>query len=169
MPPRTWYRIVGRQREARDVVLRSRAGRFHDDAEAEPTTYGADSLMTAWREVTAGLGTVPANPQAFRAYRITLMGAKLADLRKSEEQVRQHITEAELLGDPPPAKLKEVSRRLRQPSTGYHGIVYRSVRNAPDGTCAALFLDRADERIALESVSDEEWTAFLRDARLPAG
>lgn len=168
MPPRTWYRIVGRQREARGEVLRSRGGRFHDDGEAEPTTYGADSLMTAWREVTAGLGTVPANPQAFRAYRITVVGAKLADLRKPEEQVRQRITAAELLGDPPPAKLKEVSRRLRQPSAGYHGVLYRSVRNAPDGACVALFLDRADELIALEPVSDGEWAAFLRDAGLSA-
>ncbi len=43
-------------------------------------TYAADSLHTAWREVTAHLG-VPANPRAFRAWRVTVSAARLVDLR----------------------------------------------------------------------------------------
>lgn len=162
MASKVWYRIVGRQRTGRDDVLKSTGGRFHDNPEAEPTSYLADSLTTAWREVTAGLGRVPPAPEAFRAYRVRLAGARLADLRAPLEQARHLVTEAELAEDPAPPKLRELSRKLRQRGSRLHGLIYRSVRNPPDGVCLALFLERADELIALEPVEADEWKAFLR-------
>lgn len=158
----TWYRIVVKRRTTREEILRSQRGRFHDDPEAEPTSYLADSLTTAWREVTAGLGAVPGNLEAFHAWRVTLSGVKLADLRDPEERARHQITEAALLADPPSPRAKEVARSVRR--RGYHGMIYQSVRNKPGGVCLVLFLDRAGERIELEAVSAEEWKHFARGA-----
>jgi RES domain-containing protein len=157
---------VGRQRKTRDKVLASTPGRFHDDPATEPTSYLADSLLTAWREVTAVFGGIPGDPKAFRAWRVTVAGARLADLRDPEEQARQQVTEAELLADPPPPRCMEVARKLRQPKAGYHGMIYQSVRNQPDGVCAVLFLDRAEGLIALEPLGDEEWEEFVRQAAM---
>ena len=158
-----WYRIVGKHRTARDEILKSNWGRFHDDPEMEPTSYLADSLATAWREVTARFGEVPADPRAFHAWRVTVPEAKLADLRESEELVRHQVTTAQILVDPPPPQCKALARRLRQQETGYHGLVYQSVRNRPGGICVALFLERVSELIVLEAVEDEEWGRFIAD------
>jgi len=98
----SWYRIVEKKRTTRDEVLKSRWGRFHADPETESTSYLADSLLTAWLEVTARIGVVPANPDAFRAWRVTVVKVKLSDLRDPEELARHEITEVELLADPLP-------------------------------------------------------------------
>ena len=158
-----WYRIVGKHRIARDEVLKSSWGRFHDDPEIEPTCYLADSLTTAWREVTARFGEVPADPKAFRAWRVTVSGANLADLTDPEEQSRHQVTGAQLWADPPPPQCKGLARKLRQQEPGFHGLVYQSVRNRPWGVCVALFLERANELIVLESVEDEEWGRFIAE------
>ena len=166
MSSASWYRIVEKKRTTRNEVLKSRWGRFHEDPETEPTSYLADSLLTAWREITARIGGVPANPDAFRAWRVTVAGVKLADLRDPEELARHRITEAKLLADPSPPQCKEIARRVRQQEAGYHGLVYPSARNRPGGVCVVLFLDRAGETIVLEPVGDEEWEQFVRDAGL---
>jgi len=158
-----WYRIVAKHRTARDEVLKSNWGRFHDDPEIEPTCYLADSLTTAWREVTARFGEVPADPKAFRAWRVTVSGANLADLIDPQEQSRHQVTGAQLLADPPPLGLKVVARKLRQQEARCHGLIYQSVRNRPGGVCVALFLERVSELIVLESVEDEEWGRFIAD------
>lgn len=59
------YRIVEKKRTTRDEVLKSRWGRFHEDPETEPTSYLADSLLTAWREVTRGSGGSRLIPMLF--------------------------------------------------------------------------------------------------------
>jgi RES domain-containing protein len=159
-----WYRIVGKNRTTREEILKSNWGRFHDDPEIEPTCYLADSLMTAWHEVTARFGEVPADPKAFRAWRVTMSGANLADLTDPEEQSRHQVTGVQLLADPPPLRLKVVARKLRQQEAGYHGLIYQSVRNRPGGVCVALFLERASELIALELLENEEWEQFVTDA-----
>ena len=156
-----WYRIVGKHRTARDEILKSNWGRFHDDPEIEPTSYLADSLMTAWREVTARFGEIPADPKAFRAWRVTVSGVNLADLTEPEEQSRHQVTGAQILVDPPPPQCKALARRLRQQEAGYHGLIYQSVRNRPGGICVALFLERVSEPIVLEPVEDEEWGRFI--------
>lgn len=164
MSSNLWYRIVGRQHGGATEILESKWGRFHEDPKAEPTSYMADSLLTAWREITARIGVVPIDPDAFRAWRVTLPeGAMLVDLRDPEERDHHQITEAELLADPPPPRCKDVARRLRQPETGYQGILYPSVRNRPQGVCAAVFLDRV-EGVSVEPVEDQEWERFVRDA-----
>ena len=158
-----WYRIVAKNRTTREEVLKSNWGRFHDDPEMEPTCYLADSLMTAWREVTARFGEVPADPGAFNAWRVTVPEAKLADLRESEELVHHQVTAAQILADPPPLGLKVVARKLRQQEARCQGLIYQSVRNRPGGVCVALFLERANELIVLEAVDDEEWRRFIAD------
>src|SRR3972149_7213373 len=124
-----WYRIVGKHRTARDEILKSNGGRFHYDPEMEPTSYLADSLKTAWREVTARFGEIPADPRAFHVWRVTVPGVRLADLREPEELVHHQVTTAQILADPPPLRLKVVARKLRQQEAGYHGLIYQSVRN----------------------------------------
>jgi RES domain-containing protein len=158
-----WYRIVAKHRTARDEVLKSNWGRFHDDPEIEPTCYLADSLMTAWREVTARFGEVPADHRAFHVWRVTVPGVRLADLREPEELVHHQVTRAQILADPPPLRLKVVARKLRQQEAAYHGLIYQSVRNRPGGVCVALFLERVSELIVLEAVEDEEWGRFIAD------
>ena len=158
-----WYRIVAKNRTTRDEVLKSNGGRFHDNPEMEPTSYLADSLATAWREVTARFGEVPADPRAFHAWRVTVPEAKLADLRESEELVHHQVTAAQILADPAPPQCRALARRLRQQETGYRGLIYQSVRNRPGGVCVALFLERANELIVLEAVEDEEWRRFIAD------
>ena len=145
--------------------MESKGGRFHDDPDTEPTTYLADSLLTAWREVSARFGEIPADPAAFRAWRVMVPNIRLADLRDPEEQARQHITQAELFGDPPPPQCKAVARRLRQSDIGYEGLIYGSVRNRPDGVCAVLFLERAGDVVEIEPV-DTEWAQVVIDAGL---
>lgn len=160
-----WYRVVAKNRSARQEVLESKWGRFHDDPETEPTMYLADSLLTAWREVAARLGEIPADPWAFRAWRVTVSGVNLADLTNPEEQSRHQVTGAQLLADPPPLRLKVVARKLRQQEAGYHGLIYESVRNRPDGVCMVLFLEHAGEVIEIEPI-DEKWAQFVVGAGL---
>ena len=158
-----WYRIVGKNRTTREEILKSNWGRFHDDPEMEPTSYLADSLKTAWREVTARFGEIPADPRAFHVWRVTVPRVRLADLREPEELVHHQVTTAQILVDPPPPQCKALARRLRQQETGYHGLVYQSVRTRPGGICVALFLERVSELIVLEAVEDEEWGRFIAD------
>lgn len=162
-----WYRIVGKPRVTRHEVLQSRSGRFHDDAERQPTSYVADSLQTAWREVAAAFGNVSPNPDAFRAWRVTLLSETvLVDLRDPVQQAELGITADELQGDPAPPSCKEVARKLRRKDDHPQGLIYRSVRHRPDGVCVVLFLELAEDVIVLEPVTDEEWDQFLRDAGL---
>lgn len=163
-----WYRVVGSRRRTKREVLRSGRGRFHDDPEREPTTYLADSLETAWLEVSAHAGEARLDPRAFRASRVTLTGRvarRLVDLRARDEQERYHIRQAELEADPAPESGKAVARRLRR--EGKAGIIYRSVRNRPDGVCAALFLEGIEAELGVEPAR-KEWERFIRMAP-PAG
>ena len=91
-----WYRVVIKTRTLRAEVLPSRAGRFHKHMETEPTTYAADTVETAWREVAAHLGSIPANPAAFRLYRLLVRNLRLVDLGNPRERKRYHITAEEL-------------------------------------------------------------------------
>ncbi len=162
MPSATWYRIVKRERATRDEVLRSRGGRFQGEPDEGPMTYMAESLRTAWREVTAHLG-VPANPRAFRAWRVTVTGPKLVDLREAAEQARFQITAQDLAAVPAPPACAAAADRVRRDREGYHGLIYPSVRNTPDGVCAVLFLERTDALIELEPVGEDEWERFARE------
>jgi RES domain-containing protein len=125
-------------------------------------TYVADSLRTAWREVTAHLG-VPANPHAFRAWRVTIPNARLVDLREGEAQTRFQIADQDLVAVPAPPVCTAAASQVRRAREGYHGLLYRSVRNPPDGVCAAVFLERTDAMIELEPVGDGEWEQFIRE------
>ncbi|HEV8663140.1 MAG TPA: RES family NAD+ phosphorylase [Candidatus Methylomirabilis sp.] len=162
MPSATWYRIVKRERATREDVLQSRGGRFQGEPEEGPMTYVADSLRTAWREVTAHLG-VPANPRAFRAWRVTLTGARLVDLRETDAQVRFQITAQDLAAVPAPPTCAATAGRVRRAREDYHGLIYPSVRNLPDGVCAVLFLERTEALIELEPVGEDEWERFIRE------
>ena len=162
MPSATWYRIVKRERTTRDEVLQSRGGRFQGERDDGPMTYVADSLRTAWREVTAHLG-VPANPRAFRAWRVTVTGARLVDLREAEERARFRITAQNLAAVPAPPTCAAAAGRVRRAREGYHGLIYPSVRNAPEGVCAVLFLERTEALIELDPVGEDEWERFMRE------
>src|SRR5262245_4466537 len=81
-----WYRVVIKTRTQRSEVLPSRAGRFHEHMDTESTTYAADTVETAWREIAAHLGNVPANPAAFRLYRLLARDLRLVDLGTSRER-----------------------------------------------------------------------------------
>ncbi len=162
MPSATWFRIVKRERATRDEVLQSRGGRFQGEPDEGPMTYVADSLQTAWREVTAHLG-VPANPRAFRAWRVTVAEARLVDLREGQERARFQITAQDLAALLAPPTCAATAARVRRAPEGYHGLIYPSVRNAPDGVCAVLFLERTDALIDLEPVGEDEWERFVRE------
>lgn len=146
-----WYRIVGRRRRTPEDALPSLQGRFHDQPAAEPTSYGAESLFTAWREVSAHFGAVPAKPNAFRGWKVTIdtTKCKLVDLRDRKELARFAITESELLADVASPKCREAARRIR--AAGFDGIIYQSVRN-PAGVCVALFLEHSAAAIRVEPV-----------------
>ncbi len=158
-----WYRVVIKTRIQRSEVLPSRAGRFHEHMETEPTTYAADTVETAWREIAAHLGSVPANPAAFRLYRLAAREFRLVDLSTARERKRYRITEAALRSDPPSPRCHEVAKAIRD--AGYDGIVYPSVRNPPDGRCVALFLEQVEDRLLLEP-ADQEWEHFIEQGRL---
>ena len=162
MPSAMWYRIVKRERATRDDVLRSRGGRFQGEPDEGPMTYVAESLRTAWREVTAHLG-MPANPRAFRAWRVTATGARLVDLREAAQQARFHITAHDLAAVPAPPTCATAAGRVRRDGEGYHGLIYPSVRNPPGGVCVVLFLERTDALIELETVGEDEWEGFARE------
>jgi RES domain-containing protein len=162
VPPATWYRIVKRDRATRDEVLRSRGGRFQGEPDEGPMTYVAQSVRTAWREVTAHLG-VRANPRAFRAWRVMVTGLRFVDLREAAEQARFQITPRDLAAVPAPPTCAAAAGRVRRAGESYHGLIYPSVRNAPDGVCAVLFLERTDALIELEPVGEGEWEQFARE------
>jgi RES domain-containing protein len=133
-----WYRVVIKSRTSREEVLPSRAGRFHEEMNTEPTTYAADTVETAWREVAAHLGSIPANPAAFRLHHLSARNPQLVDLGKPRERKRYRITAEELLSDPPSPRCQAVAKELRE--AGYHGILYPSVRNPPRGAvCGVVF------------------------------
>lgn len=157
-----WYRVVIKARTRRADVLPSRAGRFHEYIETEPTTYAADTVETAWHEVAAHLGNIPANPAAFRLYRLSVGNLRLVDLCKPRAQKRYRITAEELRSAPPSPRCLEVAREVRE--AGYDGVVYPSVKNPPDGRCVASFLEHVDARLLLEPV-DSEWEEFIQQGR----
>jgi RES domain-containing protein len=156
-----WYRIVGAHRRSKGDVLRSWGGRFHDDPQGEPTTYLADSLETAWREVSAHAGEARLDMGAFRAWRVIVPAPVLrnmVDLRRRQQLERYRITRSELQADPAPEGGKRLARRLR--AEGRAGIVYWSVRNQPHGVCAAVFLGKGVEAELHLERGDEEWDRF---------
>jgi hypothetical protein len=157
-----WYRVVLKTRALRADVLPSRAGRFHADMETEPTTYAANTVETAWREVAAHLGSIPANPAAFRLYRLSAQGLRLVDLGNPRVQKRYRVTAEELCSDPPSPRCLEVAREVR--AAGYDGVLYPSVRNRPRGRCAALFLEHLEAQLLLEP-ADREWEQFIAQGR----
>jgi RES domain-containing protein len=157
-----WYRVVIKTRTLRAEVLPSRAGRFHENMDTEPTTYAADTIETAWREVAAHLGSIPANLAAFRLYRLSGRNLRLLDLGNPREQKRYRITAADLRSDPPSPRCREVAQELR--AEGYHGVLYPSVRNSPAGQCVALFLEHAEIQLLVES-ADSEWEQFIEQRK----
>ncbi len=164
--PASWYRVVGARRRTKREVLSSGGGRFHGDREREPTTYVADSLETAWLEVKAHAGAARLDMRAFRAWRVILpeeVSRQLVDLRAREQQEQYHITEAELQADLAPESGKALARRLRNESRT--GIIYRSVRNRPNGVCVAVFLEAVEVELSVESAAGE-WEQFIRGRRV---
>lgn len=160
----SWYRVVSSRRRTKHEVLRSGGGRFHDDPETEPTSYRANSLETAWLEVKAHAGEARPDMKAYKAWRIVLpevVARKLVDLRVRNQQRRHHITQAELEADPPPKRGNALARRLRK--EGKTGIIYRSVRNRPNGVCVAVFLEWTEAELSVEPTRDE-WEQFIRAA-----
>ncbi len=157
-----WYRVVIKARTLRAEVLPSRAGRFHEDMETEPTTYAADTVETAWREVAAHLGRIPANPAAFRLYRLSVHNLRLVDLSNPRAQKRYRIAPEQLRSDPPSPRCLEVAREVRD--AGYDGILYPSVRNPPKGQCVALFLEHIETQLQFDA-ADEEWEQFMAQGR----
>ncbi len=161
-----WYRVVSSRRRTKREVLRSGSGRFHHDPEHEPTSYLANSSETAWREVKAHAGEARLNMREYRAWRVTLSeraARKLVDLRTREQRERYHITRGELEADPAPETGKLLARQLRR--EGKAGIIYRSVRNQPDGVCVAVFLEGLEAELAVEP-AQQEWERFIRTAAL---
>lgn len=79
--------------------------------------------------------------------------------RDEEQQQRYRIAQAELEADPAPESGKALARRLRKDGKG--GIIYRSVRNRPDGVCVAVFLEGAEAELSVESANDE-WERFIQ-------
>lgn len=157
-----WFRLVIKSRTSRAEVLPSRTGRFHTEMDTEPTTYAGDTAETAWREVAAHLGSIPANPAAFRLYGVSARNPRLVDLGDPHVRARYRITAEELRADPPSSRCQEVAKELRE--AGYDGVLYPSVRNTPAGQCVALFLEHADARISVEP-ADEEWEQFIKQRR----
>ena len=157
-----WYRVVIKTRTLRADVLPSRAGRFHEDMETEPTTYAADTVETAWCEVAAHFGSIPANPTAFRLYRLSVRSLRLVDLGNPRVQKRYRITAEQLRTDPPSPRCLEVARAVRE--AGYHGVLYPSVRNPPAGQCVALFLEHVAAQLQLDP-ADHEWEQFIAQGR----
>ncbi|MGH7947852.1 MAG: RES family NAD+ phosphorylase [Candidatus Binataceae bacterium] len=145
-------------------VLRSHRGRFHEHREAEPTSYAAESMFTAWREVTAPFSRtgLPADPMEFRAWRITLPKGKTVDLTDSNQRSRYKIATADLEADVATARCKEVALEIRRSTEHYIGILYRSVRDKPKGLCIAIFLENLPPGVKVTSVDQEK---FLRKIR----
>ena len=102
------------------------------------------------------------NMRAFAAWRVVLpkgVTERLVDLRGRDRQERYDITPAELEAGPPPESLKILARRLRKETKA--GIIYRSVRNRPNGVCVAVFLEGVEAELRVKSARDE-WEGFIR-------
>lgn len=157
-----WYRVVIKTRTLPADVLPSRAGRFHEDMETEPTTYAADTVDTAWREVAAHFGNIPGNPAAFRLYRFSGRNLRLVDLGNLRVQKRYRITVEQLCSDPPSPRCLAVARAIRE--ARYDGVLYPSVRNAPEGQCVSLFLEQVETLLRLDP-ADGEWEEHIAQGR----
>ena len=153
---------MGRQAVDRKQVLRSRRGRFHDDPEAEPTTYLAATIQTAWLEVSARFGQVRPDPAAFRLFRVKLPAGGLADLADAKVRSRLGLSQADLAADPAPAACSRAARKLRAEGPGRGGpigLTYPSLRDRPKGLCAAIFLERV-KKVGVEP-AETEWREFM--------
>ncbi len=126
---KVFYRLVKKNRTKRIDVLTSRYGRFNyknETGEEEPMTYLADTIETAWSEISAHFGLIPSNPKAFRLYQAALKDINIVDLTNPDELDKLGISEAELRGDPALPQCQEVAKKLRQ--AGYDGAIYRGCR-----------------------------------------
>lgn len=163
MASSVWYRIAGKKRDTKEKALPSLKGRFHDDPGGEPTSYVGDSLLTVWKEtLSARAWLTHPNPEEYRGWRVTLKETKLIDFRKREVREAWKVAEEELTADPAPVRCKEVARAVRRSGKGYRGMLYRSVRNKPEGVCVVLFLEHLGAEIEVAPVPEKEWRAFLK-------
>ncbi|HLC15471.1 MAG TPA: RES family NAD+ phosphorylase [Thermodesulfovibrionia bacterium] len=156
-----FYRLVKHNRVTRDDILKSRYGRFNYEIKngtEEPMTYLADTIETAWQEISAHFGLIKPNPEVFKLYRITFKDLILEDLTNDEKLNKLGISEKELRADPVPPQCKDVAKKLRQ--EGFDGAFYRSVRN-PKGRCLVLFIKNINDKMEIIS-SDDEWKDFIR-------
>jgi RES domain-containing protein len=150
MAKRAFFRVVARTRSG-DAALVSVAGRFNTK-DSPSTCYVADEIRTAWAEVTAGLGAVPADPTKFKALRIEVDEDRLYDLDSEEDA-------SALLTVPAPPAARTFADRLRRESE-HSGISYRSVRRS-GGLCVALFLEKID-LVTVEELDAHILLAALR-------
>lgn len=149
MASERFFRIVGKGRSGKEA-LKSSVGRFHDH-ESSPTSYVAPSLMTAWKEVTANLGTVRANPEAFQAFEIEISDPVFRDLTND-----QRLTS--LMVDPAPREATELAEEVRQ--DGADGIRYPSMRS-PGDQCAVIFLENVGDRVSMNPLPEKDWLDFV--------
>lgn len=149
MASERFFRIVGKGRSGKKA-LTSSVGRFHDD-ESSPTSYVAPKLMTAWKEVTANLGTVRANPEAFQAFEIQISDPDIRDLTND-----QRLTS--LMVDPAPREGRKLAEEVRE--GGVDGFRYPSMRS-PGDQCVVIFLENVEDRVSMTPLPEEEWMDFV--------
>jgi hypothetical protein len=128
----------------------------------QPTSYLGESLLTVWKESqSARAGQARPNPNAFAGWRVTIRDDRFVDFREDKERKKWGLSEPELLGDPAPPRCKAVARALRMSKESIEGILYRSVRNPPDGVCLALFLESEGAIVRFERVPGKQWQEFM--------
>lgn len=138
-------------------VLRSRSGRFTSDGDTN-TSYGSPEIGTTWKEVTARFGSARVNPDAFQLVKISAQNLKLVDLTDEQERDKWQADKGLLLSPVHSQHCKDVAQRIR--AAGFHGLIYQSVRDQPDGLCVVLFLENAETFLTVEA-ADDDWEQFI--------
>jgi RES domain-containing protein len=141
---------------AHDPLSGAGAARFGGrwNAIGQPCLYAALELSTAWAEYNQGFVQHPAT-----VAQLTLAGARLADLTRSEtlealgctDAIHRTQWRADLDEGREPATHALAARLM---ADGVHGVIYPS-HMSPGGTCVALWRWNADGAPRLDVVDPE--------------
>jgi RES domain-containing protein len=134
MEKRSLYRAVVRQYQADPLRSRSTQGRFHDETSG-PTTYLADSPLTAWKEVRHRWR---AQRHAYVMVEVSVRVA-MVDLTDEAVQVAYGCNRKMLTGDQH-EPCRRLAARLR--TEGIEAFWTFSAAHNPEGRQLVVFLDQ---------------------------
>ncbi len=130
-----FYRAVYIEYEADPLPSRSASGRFHDERTGQQTTYLADTVETAWKEVTHRW---KADPHVYRMVEVAVKAKMVLDFTREQTRRKYGVSKEMLIGEDYWAT-QRLANRLRAQKVQAFWTYSRA--HQPGGRMLVVFLD----------------------------